>query len=216
MLTQVLPVLGALIGSLIAGLTTYAAGARRAKTDLEIAERQTKTQVETARQQVESQLEAARQQARATVEVETEKHRREKLEEAYGHLMTWIDELEQTVNDVWGGLFAEDAETQANIRRVLDQWPWETLRPPKEATATQHYWSKEISELRRSFSGASAAFHSAAGAALETAPNSDSDRDETVQKLISETWKGHSKLIGILEDIRTQAHADVLERRRSG
>lgn len=216
MLDQALPVLGTLIGALIAGITTYAAGARRAKTDLEIAERQTKTQVETARQQVESQLEAARQQARVTVEAETEKHRREKLEEAYRHLMTWIDDVEQTVNDVWGGLFAKDPETQARTKHVLDQWPWETLRPAKEAAATQHYWSKEIRDLRRSFSGASAAFHSAAGVALKTAPNKYSDRDETVRKFISDTFDGWTKLIGILEDIRTQAHADVLGQRRPG
>lgn len=204
MWAQVMTVVGTLVGALITGLTTFAANARKAKTDLSIAQQQSKTQIE-----------VARQQANATIEAEIEKHRREKVEESYNELMAWMDDLERTLDAVWFGICATPGEpSEKNAENILNEWPWETLRPPKSTARSQHYWSDAITELIAEFSGTSAHFHGNAGVALRNKPSNKetsnaSSTHDVSREAKHKTWGKVMELKGITAKVRRTAHQEL-------
>lgn len=213
MLTQILPAASALLGALVGGGVTFISTALKSKTDREIAARQMEHQLEIAQQQLRVQLEVVRQEHATQLEVEREKQRREKTEAACAQLMIWLYGLELTINEVWFGVCSDDADLVGKVQGLLDRWPWETLRPPKEAAATQHYWSEQVRELLSKFNYESASFTSAASVAIKGVDWYPGDKEKAKEgrsKAQSDAWESRRRLIGIIEKIRESVHNELL------
>ena len=98
LLSQLLPVLGTIAGALVGGITAYAAGVAQSRSDMRAVE-----------QQIDAQLAIAEESRRTEIAVDRDRQNRQK-EEAYGHLMEWLYDLESAVANVYSGLFSEDEE----------------------------------------------------------------------------------------------------------
>ncbi|WP_157555428.1 hypothetical protein [Nocardia crassostreae] len=155
MMEILIPVIGTLSGVFVANIMTLAAGSRRARTDREIAHRQ-----------LEAQLRLAQQQHTAQLEIEREKQRRQEIDEAYGQLMVWLHEMQGRIDDIWIAVYSDEPDLIERVRNVLRDWPFGTLRPPREAAPTQYYWSSNVRKLVASLGGASFDLTSSATAVL--------------------------------------------------
>jgi hypothetical protein len=151
LLSQFLPVLGTLAGALIGGVTAYRAGLVKTRADLEI-----------ARHQVNTQLAIAEGQRLIQIAIDRDRQNRQKIEEAYLHLMEWLYEIESTISDIYSGLFSDDAELLVRCMKAIDDWPWETLRAPHYTAATRYMWSERVNNLMAAFGGISVEFVNAA------------------------------------------------------
>lgn len=116
---------------------------------------QQRTSNKVAQLQAHTQLEVARSQAQAQIAAKRDEQLRQAIEESYGLLMDWLHDVEQLMDDLWALLCTEGQEARDSARKILDDWPWTTIKPPKETAHTRFYWSANVNELLREFSGQS-------------------------------------------------------------
>lgn len=79
------------------------------------------------------------------------RRRLEKTDHAYGQLTGWLYELEIDVDGVHVALFSDNEKILRELRKKLDEWSWSTLRPPREVSASQHYWNNDVRDLMGEF-----------------------------------------------------------------
>ncbi|NUS44587.1 MAG: hypothetical protein HOQ24_12980 [Mycobacteriaceae bacterium] len=200
MWTQLFPALTALAGTVIGGLVTLSAASKQAKASREV-----------ARQQFENQLVLAQHQLAAQLEAERGKQRRVKIDEAYGQLMLWMHDVRTLVDNIWVAIFSDDAAFVEETHKALIEWPFETLRPPREFAPAQFYWSDDVNELLIKFGGRSAEFVMNAKASLVHKIPSEGHSFELDSEAIDiangKVVAGHDALVCIVSRIR-----DVVKR----
>jgi hypothetical protein len=218
LLPQLLAVLGTIAGALVGGLTAYAAGVVKSRSDLRVAE-----------WQVEAQLAISDGARQTQIAIDRDRQNRQKVEEAYGHLMEWLYDIEATIEEIYSGLFTDDEETLIRCVKLIDEWPWETLRAPRYTASIRYLWSAEVSERLGSFMGKSANFTAVALHAYiihvpdpvmrRCAPGPTADnRAESRKRYTSnptegmptgDVWRGRCELLNSIADVRVQVRREM-------
>ena len=155
----------------------------------------------------ESHFKLAHEQYAMQVKQTDLSQRRIKIQEAYDQLGRWLHSLERTIDEVWFGCATEDESTRKHAKRIVDEWPWETLKVPAEFYAAGFYWSSDIRELIRKFEGASAEFTIRAAVAIDE-KDSHHERYEPGSRN-GRVWESRSTLLSIIDDIREAARGDL-------
>ncbi|GAA1672930.1 hypothetical protein [Fodinicola feengrottensis] len=192
--TETLVAIIGVVGVAVGALLTHFTGMRQKNIDVALA-------VEMASKQVYGQMAAER-----------DRQRQQKIEEAYGHLNEWLYELEEQLVHVWFGM--TDGAAPATLTRaqhIIDQWPWESLRPPRKSAATQFYWSPAVWDLLRKFDGASSEFYTNANIGLKFNAGKMEGDDTAVQQYRSIVWPTRRQLLRIIKDIREQVREEMLD-----
>jgi hypothetical protein len=101
-------------------------------------------------------------QLRIQLEAEAKRRRLEKIDDSYGKLLGWLYELEVTTDGVRLATWSKKPDVIHRSLKVVEEWPWQTLRPPRYVASTQHYWSDDVRALVDSFYRDSAPFISSA------------------------------------------------------
>jgi hypothetical protein len=220
LLSQLLTLIGAVAGTMVGGLTAYAAGVHKSRVDLRIAE-----------MNLQTQLGIAEGQRQVQIAIDRDRQNRQKVEEAYGNLMEWLYSIESTTENIYSGLFSDDEEFFAKCMRSIDEWPWETLKAPKYTAATRYLWSDSVHDLLGELGGSSAKFTDAALSAyhIRLSPEVmrkcvDSATVERSQEIKAwadvkqqveqqdkqDMWVGRGELLSILDKVRNQVRQEML------
>lgn len=199
---QILSALGA--GGVISAATTYVVGKRQQKTSLAV-----------SRMQVSAQVQIAEKQFKAQLGVEHFKMRQERLEEAYSYLMAWLYDIESTIDDIWRHICSEGDDHREAVRKLLRDWPWETLRPPRDAAKMRYYWDPKVEDLLDRFSEESSPFYTHADVAnmdINEATRKDRAQKEAVrQEYRIEVWRDRSVMRRTIRDIRNIIRDELLD-----
>jgi hypothetical protein len=158
--------IGAAGGAVLGALIGHRATTAKARADKRIAEMQAETQRDIAAQQLAAQRELAERQAELQMSIEAAKRHSERLEEAYRPMMRWLDEIQATFEEVHEALFSDNQQDLARAMRIIDEWPFRTLRAPSYTAETGYLWSDAVWAKFGEFSGASVHWHSRASRAM--------------------------------------------------
>jgi hypothetical protein len=222
LLSQLLPLIGAVAGAMVGGLTAYAAGVHKSRADLRIAE-----------MNLQTQLEIAEGQRQVQISIDRDRQNRQKVEEAYGNLMEWLFEIESTIEDISSGLFSDDEECLVKCMQSIDEWEWTTLKAPKYTAATRYFWSDSVhgllGKLYRSSKFTEAALHAycirhspevmrkCVGAATAERRQKIKNEDEGNKKALADVRRemrvGRSELLGVIGEVRNQVRLEMLSDR---
>lgn len=157
--------------------------------------------------QIDCHFKLAQQQYKLQIDQIDQGQRRVKVQEAYDQLGRWLHRLERTIDEVWFGCASQDKDVEQNARRIVEQWPWETLKLPAEFYSAGFYWSGDVRELIRKFERASVGFTTEAMLALNS--KHKVGEQEAVHSETSRVWHCRSELLSIIDDIRATARADL-------
>lgn len=220
LLPQLLILIGPLAGAIVGALAVYVVGVRKSKVDLRVAE-----------MTIQTQREIAEGQRKIQIDIDRDRQNRQKIEEAYGHLMGWIYEIEVAIEDICSGLSFGDEAYVVKCMRQVDDWSWETIRPPKYTAATSYLWSDSVRDLLGETGKPSAAFSGAALRAycIRLSPEVmrkcvGSPRAERIQECFKEyegnitVWTdtmqamavGRAELLSILNKVQNQVRQEML------
>ena len=216
LLSQLLPVIGTVAGTMLGGLTAYAAGIHKSRVDLRIAEMNLQGQ------------------SHVQIAIDRDRQNRQKVEEAYGNLMEWLYSIESTIENIYSGLYSDDEEFFVKCKRSIDEWPWETLKAPKYTAATRYLWSDSVHDLLGELGGSSVKFTSAASIAYRVRLSPEVMRKRVdsatverrqeikawadVQEQVKQQdkldmWVGRGELLNILDKVRNQVRQEMLSGR---
>lgn len=185
---------GVAVGTVVASL----AAARQSRADTRI-----------AITQIESQQMLAREQAVDELELERERHRRERLEEAYIQLMIWCASLEETINLIWIACAEPGSDGLRRAHAMARDWPFIVLVEPKEAAGHRHYWSEDVHDLLEEFRGASGRFVKPANILLSAYVSGTRPAVAHEESYKDQVLNSRGALAGVLTRIRQRAHDDI-------
>lgn len=190
---QVLSSLGAAGG--VSAVTSYLIGRRQNRTSLQVAHVQANTQADLAMTQRV---------------IEHDKFRRQKLEEAYGHLMLWLHDMESSINDLWDHLCNPGAEHQEAATKLLDDWPWEMLRPPRDAARMRYFWSAKVQDLIGNLNELSSGLLNG-GWAANIHREATGEEKEKFRRGQTEFWEHRTKILKTMTDVRHAIRKELLD-----
>jgi YD repeat-containing protein len=192
--SQLLPIAGTLTGVLIGAIATFANGVRRSR-DLE--------------RQARAHLASGIEQQKILIYAEQVREQRKRIEESYAKLMSWLHDLERTIDEIWDGIYMTDNQGLTRVKHILDQWPWETLRVPRDLSFAEIYWSIEIRSLLRRFSGKSSRYVLGTRMIIEAKIESNVESDDDSMQQRTEMWDERGRLLGVIDEIRKQVRTEL-------
>ncbi|MFC5186030.1 hypothetical protein [Actinomadura harenae] len=138
--------------------------------------------------QARTQIELADRQFQAQRAIEEDKFCRQKLETAYEAVTEWLDGMERLIDEPWGHICADGPEHREAARKIVDDWPWETLRPPLAVSRLSYCWSEEVRELIYSLGGISSKLCFGASVA-NTNREAPKEKQGDYRRAQSEVWE---------------------------
>lgn len=187
---------------------------------------QAETERDIAEQRLAAQRELDERQADLQISVEAAKRHSEQLEEAYRPMMRWLDEIQATLETVHEALFSENQQDLARAMKIVDEWPFQTLRAPSYTVETGYLWSDAVWAKFGEFSGASVHWHNRASRAMFTymthetrvstlGPGRAKRLEEGLQgrphltDIRADVCMEQRKLVAKLDNIRTEVRREI-------
>ena len=195
---QAVSTLGA--GGAIGAFATYIAGKRQAETAQANAALNARTQIEVADRQHQAQR-----------VIEEDKFRRQMTAEGYKHLMLWLDDIKSTIDEIWDHICTSGPDHQQAAAKLLDDWPWKTLHPSRDAASVRHYWSDSVNNLIADIAESSSKFCNA-GRVANSHRESNSE-DLTIRRQAqSDVWENRDTMLKTMNHIYRITRNELLGR----